>query len=84
LIFPHGLIRFIPQKRNILKTDRCHLEQSETWGDVSQANEAQQIGMLVLVEASSKGALQEVGSRDAYRLELPDATDIEFVELVSF
>jgi hypothetical protein len=74
----------MPQKRNILKTDRCHLEQSETWWDVSQANEAQHIEMLVLVEGSSEGALQKVGSKDAYRLELPDATYIEFVELVSF
>jgi hypothetical protein len=52
-------------------------------GEVSQANEAQQIEMLGLVEAGSEAALQEVISKDACRLELADATDIEFVELVS-
>jgi hypothetical protein len=59
------------------------VEQSKTWGDVSQANEAQQIEILVLVEAGSERALQEVNSKDACRLQLADATDIEFVELMS-
>jgi hypothetical protein len=59
------------------------VEQSKTWGDVSQTNEARQIEMLVLVEAGSEAALQEVISKNACRLELADATDIEFVELVS-
>jgi hypothetical protein len=50
---------------------------------VSQANKAQQIEMPVLVEADSERALQEVDPKDECRLELPDATDIKFVELVS-
>jgi hypothetical protein len=39
--------------------------------------------MLVLVEAGSEAALQEVISKGPCRLELADTTDIEFVELVS-
>jgi hypothetical protein len=38
-------------------------------GEVSQANEAQQIEMLGLVEAGSEAALQEVISKDACRHE---------------
>jgi hypothetical protein len=45
------------------------------------ANESQQIEMLVLAEADSGGALQEVGSDDACGFELPDETEVEFAEL---